>query len=173
VSEIWKDVVGYKGLYQVSSLGRVKRIGRGKGAQAGRILRPMRDGAGYFQVVLYRGGKRTAKMVHRLVLEAHVGPAPEGCEVNHRNGAKTDNCVENLEWVTRSENMRHAYDVLGFESACGEAHGSAKNTREDVLEIRRLAATGELTQAELGKMFGVDRTTISLIVRRETWQHLP
>jgi len=172
-TEEWLDVVGYKGVYQVSSLGRVKRVAGGPGAVIGRILKPTPDRAGYLRVVLYRGGKRFRVYVHRLVLETFIGDAPSPKhEGNHKNGNKADHRVENLEWITPSENCKHAFRMLGREIIRGEAHVNAKLTRDDVIEIRRLYATGEHTQAELGKRFGVHATTIGLIIRRETWQHV-
>jgi len=173
--EIWKDVVGYEGIYQVSNRGRVMRIAPGPGAVVGRILKPMGGGNGYLRVGLWRDRKRTHLFVHRLVIEAHIGPAPSpDHEVNHKNGITDDNRVENLEWVTRSENERHAYRVLGRKAAPskGEAHGLAKLSDEDVIGMRKLYATGKYTQAELGEMFGVSESNIGLIVRREIWKHI-
>jgi hypothetical protein len=173
--EEWKDVVGYEGIYQVSSLGRVMRVAGGHGATPGRIMKPMRDGNGYLQVSLYRDRKRARLYVHRMVAIAFLGQQPPGCEVNHKNGDRDDPRAENLEWVTRSENHRHAYRVLGREAAPskGEAHGRSKLTRDDVKRIRMLYATGEYLQAELGEMFGVTGATIGQVVRRETWKHVP
>ena len=171
--EIWKDVIGYEGLYQVSSLGRVMRLAGGQGATPGRILKPGRVSKGYLMVSLYRDGKRTDRYIHRLVAKAFLGDAPPGCEVNHRNGNKTDNRVENLEWVTHAENLNHAHDTLGKEIPRGEAHGNARLIRQQVIEIRKLAATGELSQRELGEMFGVSKRLIWAIVHRKAWQHVP
>jgi len=126
--EIWKDVVGFEGIYQVSSLGRVKRV-MGYQCRKERILKPQQHRSGYLSISLSRDGQVSRKSVHRMVLEAHVGPAPEGCEANHRNGNVTDNRVANLEWVTKSENNQHAYRVLGRDPppVKGEANGRAKN----------------------------------------------
>lgn len=174
--EIWKDVIGYEGIYQVSSLGRVKRVAGGHGATPGRVLKPIKHPNGYLQVCLYRDKKVSRKYVHRLVLEAHVGPAPEGCEGNHKSGDKTDNRIGNLGWVTRSENNKHAYRVLGREPTIapprGEAHGQSKLADEDVIEIRELWATGKYLQRELAEMFGVTRQTIGKIVNRRLWRHV-
>jgi len=172
--EEWRDVNGYEELYQVSDRGRVKRVARGHGTHPGRILRPGQHRNGYLTVMLYRDGKQARVYVHRLVAVAFHGPAPEGCEVNHRNGDKHDNRTENLEWMTKSENHKHAYRVLGQEpiSIKGEANGHSKLTRREVVEIRRLYATGDYTQRELGEMFGVSDVCISLIVRRKRWAHV-
>jgi len=151
-------------------------VAGGQGAQAGHILKPWRHKDGYLMVTLYRDGKRKKMLVHRLVAERFLGPAPSpDHEVNHKNGDKADNCPENLEWITCSENHMHAYRVLGREAAPskGEAHGNSKLTRREVVEIRKLYATGRYTYAGLGKMFGVDCTNIGHIVRREAWRHVP
>lgn len=175
--EIWKDVVGYEGVYQVSSYGRVKRIGAAPGAQVGRILKlQFNPSNGGMQVRLCWHSKHTTEKVHRLVAEAFLDkPTPEHNEVNHKNGNRKDNRVENLEWVTRSENIRHSYDVLGRKRSDlrGEQIGNSKLTRKEVKQIRALYSTGEWTQEELAEKFGVSQVLISKIVRGELWSHIP
>lgn len=105
--EIWKPITGYEGLYEVSNKGRVKRLERAIVDSIGRkrhlrerILKNSLKSCGYIYVNLYNGDKR----VHRLVAEAFI-PNPENKpEVNHKDEVKTNNCVENLEWVTAKEN---------------------------------------------------------------------
>lgn len=176
--EEWRDVKDFEGLYQVSNAGRVKRIAGGMGATPGHILKLFKRPDGYLEVTLCRGGKRKHTYVHRLVAKAFLGNAPSPKhQINHKNGDKADNRVENLEWVTPSENNRHAYRVLGKEPTVaplkGEAHGSSILTRQQVIKIRQLSDTGEHTQRELAEMFGVGHVTIGDIVRRETWKHIP
>ncbi|MBR6375111.1 MAG: NUMOD4 motif-containing HNH endonuclease [Alloprevotella sp.] len=103
--EIWhKCEVPYT-RYEVSNLGRVRN------ARTGRVLRPWDNGRGYLQVYLWYKGK-IVQYVHNLVATAFVEGWREGLQVNHKNGVKTDNRAENLEWVTSSENRQHACDVL-------------------------------------------------------------
>lgn len=104
--EIWhKCEVPYT-RYEVSNLGRVRN------ARTGQVLRPTKDGSGYLKVILcYQGLQKTCN-VHTLVATAFVEGWREGLQVNHKNGVKTDNRAENLEWVTSSENHQHARDVL-------------------------------------------------------------
>lgn len=102
--EIWKDVPGYAGRYQVSDQGRVRSIG------TGRVLSPNLMNHGYVCVHLYSGGKRTrvVKTIHQLVAQAFLPNPHQYIEVNHKNFSRHDNRVENLEWVTRRQNVAHA-----------------------------------------------------------------
>lgn len=169
--EEWRDVVGYEGLYQVSSLGRVRRVAGGPGAVVGRILKARKHN-GYLRLVLCKGGSKSGYAVHRLVAIAFLGPPPSADhQVNHKNGIRDDNRPDNLEWVTPQENISHAIEVLGKTNK-GEAHGQAKLSRRDVRKIRQLYATGEYLYRELGELFGASISTISLIIRREHWQHV-
>ena len=108
--EIWRDVKGYEGLYQVSSDGRVKSLGRkdrfGRVIKE-RILEPAVTHNGYLRVGLHVDGKRKMLRVHRLVCEAFHENPDNKSEVNHVNENKTDNRACNLEWSTRTENCNH------------------------------------------------------------------
>lgn len=110
MSEEWRDVVGYEGLYQVSDQGRVKSLERtdswGRTVKE-RILKPNVVGGGYLRVVLYAGGKTRMFFVHRLVCQAFHENPDNKPQVNHVNEDKTDNRACNLEWCTRKENCNH------------------------------------------------------------------
>jgi hypothetical protein len=103
--EIWKDVKGFEGIYQISNMGRFKSY---KGDPNGRILSNKNGKGDYLSVVLSYGSKRRYTRIHRLVAEAFVPNPDNKPEVHHKDGNKQNNCAENLEWVTRSENHRHA-----------------------------------------------------------------
>lgn len=105
-NEIWKDIPEYSG-YQISSLGNVRSNKYGDW----RWLKPALDGAGYSIVYLRKDKKSTRFHVHRLVAQVFVNG--NGSDVNHKNGTKTDNRADNLEWCSRSENVKHATRVLG------------------------------------------------------------
>lgn len=105
-TEIWKDVIEYEGLYQVSNLGRVKSLNYNHSGKE-RIMKQARDGDGYYCVLLYKSGKRKRFSVHRLVAQAFIGPIPKGLVVNHINECQTDNRLENLEICTIRENSIH------------------------------------------------------------------
>ena len=109
-SEVWKDVAGYEGYYQVSNKGNVYSVERinsmGKKC-GGRTLRPRYDQRGYFKVGLYKNGKMQNKLIHRLVAESFI-PNPENHpEVNHRDEVKTNNELSNLEWCDKSYNASY------------------------------------------------------------------
>ena len=157
MNEIWRDVIGYEGLYQVSNLGRVKSFYNG-----GRIMKLSSSNNGYLHVGLCRDNKRKTRKVHRLVAEAFI-PNPESKrEVNHINGDKTDNRAENLEWCTPSENMQHAI-VTGLVKQNGEDSHNAKLTNEQACFIRK--NPDGLTVTELATKFAVCLQTISNIQR--------
>ena len=116
IEEIWKPVVGYEGIYEVSSLGRVKSCERTiirkdgrKMNVRGKIMKPSIIRIGYEQIDLSKKDNAETVYVHRLVGKAFIENPYNKEQINHKNGVKTDNRVENLEWVTSQENMRHAF----------------------------------------------------------------
>lgn len=125
----------------------------------------------YLRVGLSSHGKRRHKSVHRLVLETYQ-PIVDSCdlEVNHLNGVKDDNRLENLEWCTRSENATHAY-ALGLQCKKGENNGRAKMDVYKVRDIRRRFEEGE-SVSDMAKEYGLHSCNIRRIVNRETWKNV-
>ncbi len=117
MEEIWKDIPGYENLYQVSNLGRIRRINYSDKNnphcnwqdQIYYFKMNSHDKDGYILVILTKNKKRKTYKVHRLVLETFEGITKERTIVNHINGRKDDNRICNLEWVNNSENIIHAY----------------------------------------------------------------
>ena len=162
--EKWVSIKGYEGLYEVSDMGRVKSLKFGKE----KILKPENHTFGYYRVILCKDGINKKYRVHRLVCLNFLDNPENKPQVNHKNGDKKDNRLENLEWCNNSENQKHAYDNGLQISLKGSKHGRSKLTDQQVLEIR----SSNLTQKELGKIYGVAHQQISKIKRRETWTHI-
>jgi hypothetical protein len=174
MEEIWKEIKGYEGLYQVSNLGRVKSLSKVKELYNGglyntkdKILTP-RISNGYISVSLHKHNKGITKLIHRLVAEAFI-PNPEGKpQVNHIDGNKTNNILSNLEWNTRSENIQHAFNTSLKISQKGEVHGAAKLIEQDILIIR----SSNLSSKELAITYRVSHSLINKIKSREIWKHI-
>lgn len=164
--EIWRPIFG--GIYAVSNLGRVKRIVRHNNTSPSGVVSQHTQNGGYFIVHLYALNKRTAKTVHGLVAEAFLGPRPLGLDVNHKDGVKTNNVAANLEYVTRSQNLRHAVR-MGLAKN-GEKCVGAILTAASVLAIRRRYVRGD--GGNLAREFGISAKTIYGIIHRNTWKHL-
>lgn len=175
----WRPVIGYEGIYEVSSHGDIQRVGRaarnGNGARVGRILKRQRHKGGYWQIQLWRDGHYKRFLVHVLVAAAFIGPRPEGHEVNHKDGIKTNTCAGNLEYVTPSENLLHAWRI-GLCAPRNWVHGEkqhlAKLTESDVREIRRRYQPRRYGTPRLAREFGVDHSTIYNVVTYRTWKEV-
>lgn len=180
MTEIWKPVVGWEGLYEVSDRGRMRSVDRLtvfqiKGVSAtrfsrGKILKPRMTG-GYLRVNLCgSGGIIKHKMVHIAVLDAFIGPCPEGLQARHLDGNATNPRLGNLKWGTWEENAEDKRRHGRWQ--CGERHGMAKLKDGDVREIRRRYALGGVRQVDLASEFGIAQTKISAIVRGNLWRHV-
>lgn len=151
--------------YAVSDKGRVRRRRIGVGTYPGKILRVVTTKRGYRWVSLSDGkGKGRAYFVHRLVAEAFIGPRPAGLQVNHKNGLKADNRAENLEYVTPSENLKHAFRT-------GLNRGKAKLTDEEVIQVRARFDAGE-TQVSLAAHYAISQAAVWAIGHRKTYRRI-
>lgn len=155
--------------YWIYDDGRVWSSPRGRNTP-GRFLSPSIMGEGYHRYVFYRDGKQCKKLAHRLVLEAFVGPCPEGMQCRHLDGNPQNNHVSNLCWGTAKENAgdkrRHGTQV----HLCGEKSGSAKLTFEEVCEIRDLALDESYSQREIAKMYETTQANVSSIKLEKSWR---
>lgn len=167
----WRPVVGYEGMYEISDTGRVRSLDRvlsdGRRWKA-REINPKPSGGGHLHVRLCADAHKWL-FVHRLVLEAFVGPCPEGMECAHNNGDPSDNSLANLRWDTRKGN--HADKVRHGTMVRGERSPRARLTEDNVREIFRLRRNGALL-SEIAGMFSVTPANICAIVTGKTWRHL-
>ena len=172
LTEEWRPVVGYEGIYEISSLGRVRNLATRQGTTAGLILRQSPNGIGYASLSLTRDGISITYRVHALVLAAFVGIPPEGCEANHRDRNKMNARLDNLEYVSHLENVHHAMHTgLRRKTQKGTQNPAAKLSEMQIGEIRDSASAG-LSYRDLSIRYGVAKSQIARIVRRHSWGHL-
>jgi hypothetical protein len=168
--EQWKWAPNFEGRYEVSTEGRVRSYLRGKP----KLLALTHDPRGYIPLNLVGDGFHKRYWLHRLVAETFI-PNPSGRkEINHKNGIKSDCRVTNLEWVSRSQNIRHAYEkgLIPTIGQRGARNFNTKLTEEKVIEMRRLYDERELTQKELAAMYQVSHLTAHRILRHLSWTHI-
>lgn len=170
---------GFEGLYEISGAGVVKSMprlvatskkpGSHRFLTKERFLKPGLASMGYLTVSIYN---RTY-YVHRLVAEAHMGGVLGKKEVNHINGIKTDNRLENLEWCTHGENIKHAY-AIGLNYSNPNLGEAVKTSKLKNFQVRRIKLALQLGTSctRLGKIFRVDRTTIGLIKNNKHWKSI-
>lgn len=170
--EIWKPVVGFEGLYEVSDLGRVRGVDRPVRTRGGKtrimrgqIIKPQRHSQGYTQV----GMRGRTYPIHHLVAAAFLGPRPESMQIAHFDGDKTNNTLANLRYATPKQNagdrIRHG------RSGLGASNSQAKLTVQKVVRIR-LAAQGGVPQDFIAQKFGISQQQVSKIATRQRWAHV-
>lgn len=174
--EIWKPVKGYEGIYEVSNMGNVKRVGRNCGGTVGHILKNGMRGRTYFTVVLYGKGKPRTTCIHELVAAAFIGDRPAGYQVNHKDLVKTNNQVNNLEYISQKENLQHAFANGAFanrklRAARGERVHLSKLTGDQIPIIREMIRQ-HVSLQKIADLMGVTKTAIFLIKTGQTWAHI-
>lgn len=176
MDEEWKDIDGFNGLYQVSSLGNIKSLEKNvpyprspNRIRREKILKQYIDKYGYLVVRLSKNKEKYNLFTHRLVSQAFIPNLENKPQVNHKDGIKTNNFPYNLEWSTGSENMIHAYKTGLQVSLKGEKHPASRLKKSDIIEIR---AIKNKTQREISIIYGVSFQHVSDIINRKSWTHI-
>lgn len=167
--EEWRPIEGYPN--EVSNLGRVRSLFRGGCFVRKQIV----NDNGYATITMQVGYFKKRMKVHRLVAAAFIGPIPEKMDVNHIDGNKLNNCVENLEYLTRSDNHRHAFKLglskSPFTGRKGETTFRAKLRDSDVETLRKDYASG-ISRRSLADRYGISYYTVWDITMRHSWTHI-
>ena len=160
MDERWKPIRVDK-RYEVSTNGRIRR--------GSRIMSPPIKKNGYRRVTFWNGGNRIYRNVHGLVLEAFVGPRPDGCVCRHLDGNKLNNCLANLVWGSQTENIedarRHGTLCVGAESH------NAKLTDDDVVKMREMRDAGASLYI-ICERFRISPPVASMVCNRKAWTHV-
>jgi hypothetical protein len=163
VVEEWRDILGYEGLYKVSSLGRVYSCTK-------KVIRKFHVvNTGYYMVDLNKNGARKKFYVHRLVATQFLENSDNKPNVNHKDLSRTNNEVTNLEWCTFSENAVHA--IENGAVPMGSNRRSSKLNEEQVLEIKELLCR-RVKQGDIARRFNISEPTISEIKTGKYWKHI-
>lgn len=177
MKEIWKDIKDYEGLYQISNLGRIKSLPKikGRALTSEKILSPVIGNRGYKMIFLYKNGNKKRYSLHRLIAIAFIENKNNKPYINHKDGNKLNNSIENLEWCTCRENTMHALNI-GLRKYIiapkGENVKNATLKQEEADYIRRVCIPRdkEFGINVLAKRFGVDRHTISNVLNNKTYK---
>lgn len=165
MDEQWKPLIEAPNDYAVSNLGRVRRTSTRTRAKAGTILKASKSRDDYRTVGISIPGQNPInRRIHRLVWEAFHGPIPEGLVINHLNGDKTDNRLENLSCVSNSENVAHAFRDLG------RRRPSEKLTTGDVVAMREARSAGAKLK-DLAERFSITEACVGHVCTGKTWKH--
>ena len=177
-SEVWKDVAGYEGVYQVSNLGRVRSVDRlvqysdgRKYTYKGKMIKlaENKNRGGYLYVRLSHNQRKVLKSLHRLVAETFIENSGNKPEVNHIDGDKGNNKVSNLEWVTSKENSEHA--VKNGLIPSGQDSYQAAFSNNQVRDMRK-QYKGGFRLTDLAEKFGVNPSTMHSILNYRTYKNV-
>lgn len=174
MAEEWRPIPAYNGIYSVSDRGRVRREGGTPRRPKTQVRKTYIAKNGYPSISLWMNNEGRTHCVHWLVAEAFLGPKPEGHQVNHKDGDKTNNKPTNLEYVTAKGNSDHAWD-MGLTDNRGERHGMSKLTDAHARRIaERLIAEPEATYADIARDEGISTAVVGDIAARKKagWRHV-
>lgn len=175
--EQWKDVIGYENLYKISNIGKIKSlpktVNRGKFGTRYReeiTLKQTFTPKGYNRIILRNNNIKKNFFTHRLVAMAFIPNPLSLPQINHINGVKDDNRVENLEWCTNSHNILHAFSTGLKKPTKGTINGMSKLNEAQVLAIRN--KDNDMLNSDIAKLYMVNTKTIRNILNRKTWSHI-
>lgn len=174
IEEIWRDVVGYEGFYKISNLGKVISVNRidVRGQHRKPVEKSQRLNNGYFVTTLHKDKVRKTMKVHRLVAMAFI-PNPENKpQVNHKDGNKLNNHLDNLEWCTAKENTIHARDN-NLLSIVGVNNYQTNLTERDVQIMRWMVNIAGFSYQSTADFFETTKSTVGYIIKGRSWKHLP
>lgn len=172
-AEIWKAIPEYEGVYEASSLGRIRRVAIYRRTSIDGVLKTFTPTNGYPRATLTRNNKRRDFSVHVLIAATFIGPRPGNPRlwpVNHKNGIKSDNRAENLEYCTVNQNAQHAVD-MSLNPLKGEGNHRCRISEKRAREILALGARG-FGCAYLSRVFGLSKTHVSEILTGKVWRHI-
>ena len=174
--EVWKDVIGYEGIYEVNNLGiirSVERLDNSGHKRKSKILGLVADRDGYIKVHLCLQGKARYHFVHRIVATAFIDNPERLPQINHKDENKANNKVENLEWCTAKYNINYGKrNILVSESLYGEKAHSSKITQKDVDKIRKQyeSRSKENNMKKLAKQYGISESQVWRIINNKRWK---
>ena len=176
--EEWKSIKDYEESYEISSHGRIRSLKRIVHCKNGRklkikesILEGTTDSCGYHRVNLCKKGINQSVSVHRLVALSFIKNIEGKPEVNHIDGNKKNNRIDNLEWCTHIENSVHAFKTGLMDDRVGENNVASKLKEADVVEIKKLIKAG-CTQKSIAGKYNVTSSTIGMISNGTNWRHV-
>ncbi len=173
MEELWKDVIGYEKLYQVSNLGRIKSLKYKNKFNIEKIIKPRDVGRGYLAVILYKNKKIKNLYVHRLVAQAFILKSENKLYVNHKDGIKYNNNVNNLEWCTQSENVKHFFNKLDSSKRrkqmglLAKKRINEKNPHYKGKVICLNTGTIYLSAMDASKKVNISTTSLSLLLNKK------
>jgi len=166
IKEVWENIDGYDGIYQISNLGNVKSFKR---YSNGKILTPKKDKDGYLEIGLRdNSSKRKSYRVHRLVAIVFIPNPLNLPDINHKDNITCHNNVDNLEWCTKDYNNKYRFTNGNADHKC-ENHLKTKLTNEKVKQIYLLGHSGKYTEPEIAKIFNTTRSVVNHIRLGYTW----
>ena len=165
VGEMWKEIDYFDSKYRISNFGRIFSLNYNK------IMTPKVNHAGYNEITVRENGYQKSRLVHILIVKSFIQKDwNKNLVVNHKDGNKLNNCVSNLEIVSRSYNSKHAF-LMGLHTPLkGEDVSNSKLKQDEIIKIREIYKKGDHTHKQIGELFNVTQSNITRILNGDTWR---